>query len=78
MTSMSVPLLISQTQVLPSVSDPDPGATITISYSQTAPVCTFSTSTTSGIITLKVTPATSSELGSHTIYITASDGYTSR
>jgi hypothetical protein len=33
MTSMSVPLLITQTQVLPSVSDPDPGATISISYS---------------------------------------------
>ena len=71
---MSVPLLGSQNQVLPSVSDPDLGATITISYSQTSPLCTYSTSTSSGITTLTVTPASIAELGSHIIYITASDG----
>ena len=76
MTSMSVPVLISRSQNLPSVSDLDPGAAITIS-SVCSPTCTHTTSTSGGITTLTVIPASSAEIGSHYIYLTASDGYTS-
>ena len=77
MTAMTIPLGGSQSQVVPSVSDLDPGAIVTISDSQTSPICTYATSTSSGTITLTVTPTSSSELGIHRIYFTASDSYNS-
>lgn len=75
MTTMTIPLGGSQSQEVPSVSDPDPGATVTISDSQSSPICTYTTSTSGSTITLTVTPTSSSELGTHKIYFTASDSF---
>lgn len=74
---MTVPCSSIQTQTVPGVSDPDPGASLSISYSQTSPTTTLSTTTSFGVMTLKVSPTTLAEVGTHTVTFIVSDSYNS-
>jgi hypothetical protein len=67
MISMTVPCSSIQTQTVPAVSDPDPGASLTISFAQSSPATTLSTTTSGGVMTLTVSPTTLAEVGTHTV-----------
>jgi hypothetical protein len=63
---------------MPGVSDPDPGASLSISFSQASPVTTISTSVNKyGDRIFTASPTSQTEVGTHTVSCAVSDGFTS-